>query len=291
MDLKRRVLISSLNRIFRKSPDFLEKLEPSFTVQSVSDNGIDFDVNFPASTDLTQIEPNQFYRINKGQNVGFNYVKTVGTDLITSENLIDNDYETTLDFYNIDVPLYEIYANSAIQYAERITNNSFTGVKDFVDFVNGTGTDLVLLKRKKIRSITQIQIVDYYYLNYFLPAIVSPQDLDETYYKEKGILRIVPRTSILVNNVKFFPRKPIRVFGTFGYNEDEVPSDVLEALSLICTANMLTEDANEDGNLGSFSIDGYSESYSDPNGRFGKLIISYRKLANSILSQYSTGIM
>ncbi len=86
MTLKRRLVISALNRIFRKSPEFLEKLEPSFTVDSISDNGTDFDVNFPASTDLSDVYENQFYRINKGVNTGFNYVKTIGTDLITSEN-------------------------------------------------------------------------------------------------------------------------------------------------------------------------------------------------------------
>ncbi len=187
--------------------------------------------------------------------------------------------------------MLEIQASQAITYAERITNNSFSGEKEFTDFCHGTNTDTMLLKRKKIRTITGVFVVDYYYLNYYLPAIINPQDLDESYYKDKGILKIVPKTSILVNNVKFFPRKPIKVTGTYGYNEDEIPEDVFEALSLILSAKLLSEDANEDGNLSTFSIDGYSESYSDPEGRFGNLIKGYMKTANSILSIYGTGIM
>ena len=292
MDLRKEIVIKSLNKVYRNKLTILEKIEVDYPVNSVSFLNPNYQINFQPLTDLSEIYQDQLFYVKSNVNTGFNFVETIGTDLITVDGILQTqtNQQGILNFYNANYSMFSALYDSILSQAELYTGQSFHGRLPFTEYLDGSGDDRLLLRRKKVQTIDSIVISKLVYNNYFQQLNINVVDLDPNEYQNLGILRIVPKFVPDFYSVKYFPRLPLQVKGTYGYNENEVPNDVKEALSLLVAAFMLMQDGLEDGGLSTFSIDAYSESYTDTEGRFAGLVKSYRSMAWSMLTKYKTGV-
>ena len=291
MDLRKEIVIKSLNKVYRNKMTILEKIDGDYPVNAVSFLNPNYQIDFPVDSDLSIAYEEQLFYIKSNVNTGFNFVETVDTDLITVDGILKPQLtQGILNFYNASYSMFSALFDSVLSQVETFTGQSFHGRQPFTEYLDGSGNDRLLLGRKKVQTIDSIVISKLVYNNYFQQLNINVVDLDVSEYQNKGILRIVPKFVPDFYSVKYFPRLPLQVRGTYGYDEIECPTDVKEALSLLLAAFMLMQDGSEDGGLSTFSIDAYSESYTDSEGRFAGLVKSYRSMAWSMLTKYKTGI-
>lgn len=289
------ILSKTLNLLHRAGIDMLGKTTTKLSFSSIDTqiiDGVQYNrVNFNDTVDLYE---NQLFYIESGRSKGYHFVKQANGDSILIETGYPQDRAGSLIVYNSEVDLLETFYNNAIDQLEVMTNQSFRGVKEFTEYLSGSGTYTCLLTRKKIRSLISVNFVTpLYHTLINQPLTISLADLDEDAYLNKGMLQFKPRTrTIIFNNTYYFHtgKNNIQVRGTYGYEESEYPSDIIQAISLWIGANILLQESLENGGLSNFSIDAYSESYANPMGRFGGLILSYKNQARTLLAKYTTGI-
>lgn len=296
MGLVENSVLLALNRIKASQIGILGKIEPRLSILSIVYSNPFYEINIDPSESLDMAYQGQLIYIYGTNKSGFRYIHSVDSlnSIIRVEEISEWDRTGQVELYGIDASLLLSFAEIAILTIENVTQNSFTGEKPFVDYISGNNSYTAILKRKNIKSINSVELVapEMYY-NRGLPATISVSDLNEYQYKNKGILQFESNTGLTgLKHVKYFPsgKNNIKVTGTYGFDEVDIPTAILTAISLETSALFLMQDANEEGGLSSFSIDGYSESYSDQDGRFGKLIKSYRTLAKTLINPYKTGV-
>lgn len=289
------VLSKTLNLLHRAGIDLLGKTNTVLTFSYIDEqivDGIPYRrINFDNDIDIYE---GQLFYINDGKSKGYHFAKQVFSNYLLIETGYTQDKIGNITLYNSEFGLLETMYNVSIEQLEMMTNQSFRGVKDFVEYLSGSGTYTCLLTRKKIRSLTSVTFVTpLYHTLINQPLTISLADLDTDAYLNKGMLQFKPRTrTIIFNNTYYFHtgKNNIQVSGTYGYEETELPDDVLLALSYFIAANLLLQESLENGGLSNFTIDAYSETYVDPIGRFGGLIKSYKNMVRTLLSKYTTGI-
>jgi hypothetical protein len=282
--IKDKLILKCYNRLIKNNANIVTKTSGEIPILSIADNVINF-----GGISLDDVYEKQMFYINRGRNTGFHFVENILIDAIESEELINQiQTGTSLAFYQADIDWMRSNIDNALQDIENYIGQPIGETKVVNEYFTGDNTDRAILRYKKLRDIKYIEYANNMYLTYGV-ATISVEDIDIDTARSRGIMQIKPFT-LNINRIinRFFPKTRIKVGVEIGFLYDELPNDIINAIELLSCANALS---NEALSLSSFSIDGYSESIANPDGRYATLIQTYKSQAYGLLTRYKTGVV
>lgn len=202
---------------------------------------------------------------------------------------VPQDIRDMLEGYGIDTTqvsdswINGRMTNQVIPHINRTCRTSLTGVQTVTDYYSGTNENYLILHRKDIQSIVDIQFVvggGQWVFNINMVELIA----DEGIIKAKRNLNeafIRP----------YFPKgtKNIKVTYTVGYDPANIPVDLKEAVVLLTCDLVLTIIAGRTGG-GDVSIQQYSKTYGS-RGKYSQIRNELVRQADSILRYYITGVI
>ncbi|TGN00362.1 hypothetical protein EHR03_13120 [Leptospira mayottensis] len=283
---KERLSLKTLSRLYKHGLDILDPINilPADITGITPLNG-QFVVTLDPNTEIEKVYPGLLVHITECESSGFRFVESVdhSSHTITiSEVYQQNGQRGRTAFYSIDATLLDSYVNIAIRQAETLTMIPMFRVEEFTEYRSSTGTNQIILQRKKYRSIESIKAVIPTYTPGYYPA-VSVADIDQGYALNRGILKIKSTSYVGTNLVmRTFPKNTdIQISGTIGYDDIDMPQDLLLAIEYMASAAILIDEHSRNGVPNTFSMDGFSQSMD-----VGKDIKAYKSLAIGLMSGY-----
>lgn len=172
-------------------------------------------------------------------------------------------------------------SNVVIPYVESFCRNSFSGVKQIVEYYSGTGKDELILSRKNVVEIIGIRLV-------------SGNDIDTTI--NIASLELISRAGILkvksglseYYNYRIFPKGNDNIKVTYTYG-GTCPADVSQAIQKLTAVIVLDQIEGRTGG-GQLSGQAYNRQYGNM-GKFSNIRKRLNQQAHAILRRYSTGIV
>lgn len=287
MTLAREIALRALKKLHLHNLTIKEQIGESLEVQSVTNPSAGvYRVNFLTGTDLSFAFIGMVFYIFGGPNMGYHVINAIGDTYIDTELLsVQASPAGEATFFTLDIATVEALFEVARNAAELYTNNSFGSVKDFVEYRNGTGSQTLILQRKKIRSLIEIKPASGSFFPNQIPSILV-SDVDESYALDRGILQIKPNVNTnIFSQLRYFPKGKIQITGTYGYAEDEIPENVKRSLEFITASVMLVEDISQNGNASQFSIEQYSQT-----NELGRDVQAFSSIGKALLTSYCTGV-
>lgn len=193
-----------------------------------------------------------------------------------------------LEGYPVDISPKRIDSIIAIQtqIVQRVTGISFTGVQTYNEVHDGSGSEELLLDRRPVSTLVDIQILNWPYTNYAIntSSIMVIED--------QGMLRVRNLYDVSFQPVSpVFPkgRNNIKVTYTVGFST--MPDNVTTAIALLSFASALGHAAGMAGDAASLSVEGWSKSYGNPRGKFANARADAVMQARALLRQYTTAVV
>jgi len=157
-----------------------------------------------------------------------------------------------------------------IPHVEDITRMAFSGETSVTEYYNGNGKSVLILNRRPVVAITNIQEVS--------SASVINLSTSVELISSEGILKVKTNYSEGVYGAIFRKgEKNIKVTYTYGY--DDFPDDVSRAVRLLVCAKALALIGARTGG-GSLTVQAYGRNY----GEFGKYTDMRKELVHSAYS-------
>jgi hypothetical protein len=188
----------------------------------------------------------------------------------------------TITYYSAvsDNWLANVRDNFVLPWVTQKTRQSFSGIQQATEYYDGTGSSLMILRRRPI-----VSLINIHYTN-----------VDSNlYYLTPSAIQVIPDEGILKAKANFNESTYIPIFykGTrnivivYTYGYSTMPSDVQEAITCLCAEKALAMVGSKTGG-GDLSGQGYSRSF----GKSGKWTHMRRELAReglATLRTYMTG--
>lgn len=167
-----------------------------------------------------------------------------------------------------------------IPFVEGRIRRSLTGVETIVEYHDGNGRNTMQLNRRGALSITDIEYVisgDY---------TTELETTDFLLLAKEGLVKAVRSEYIVGAQTPAFPRgdKNIKITYTIGYETDEIPIDLQEAVLYGTTEKALSFIAGRGGG-GDVSVSGYSKSYGN-RGKFTDIRNELARMMDACLHGY-----
>lgn len=167
---------------------------------------------------------------------------------------------------------------------ERITRQSFSGVKTAVEVYSGTGNNTLNLRRRNIIDLIKIMYIvagdNFRVLNITNVYVLHGE----------GVLK-AKRNVTEAWLMPIFPKgdKNLEVTYTYGYDESTCPIDIKQACKYLLASSVLS---NLEGRLGGgdLGIKDYTKSYGD-RGKYTFHRNDLERKANVILQKYMTRVV
>jgi hypothetical protein len=163
---------------------------------------------------------------------------------------------------------------------ERMTRQKFDGLAQVTEYYDGTGSSIMILRRRPIVQLLQI----------------SYTNVDTNlYYLTPTAIQVIAEEGILKAKANFNESSYIPVFYrgdrnlriTYQYGYAECPGDVARAITLLAADLTLAHVANKTGG-GNQGLPGISRDYGD-KGKYTNIRRDFALRANSLLRKYMTG--
>lgn len=172
--------------------------------------------------------------------------------------------------------------DEVVPFVEEFTSNSFSGIKQVIEYHSGTGKDELMLDRRNIVSVDAIRLV-------------SGNDIDTTI--NIASIEIIPRSGILkvksglseYYNYRIFPKGNDNIKVTYSYGTVDVPADIARAMVMLTAIKILD---HMEGCTGGGQLTGqaYNRMYGNM-GKFSNIRKRLNQQAMTILRRYSTGVV
>lgn len=201
-----------------------------------------------------------------------------------------DDVRLLLEGFNItksiisDAFINNAIINEVIPYVERFCRSSFTGIKQVVRLLSGTGHDTLMLDQKNIIP----PLVDLRY--------VSGNDIDTVIQMdsiqlepERGVIKIKSGLSEYYN-YRIFPKGNDNIQVTYNYGNAAPPADIFQAITKLAAVLVLDNLSDRTGG-GDLSTQGWSRTYSQGMGKYGNIRKRFSNQAHAILRHWHTGII
>jgi hypothetical protein len=271
--------MSILTRLLFELEDYDLELKSQKSTATISTiilvSGTQYQITFSAA--ISGITTSDYLYIEYGSNNNYYNILSVGANTVNIDNgtALLNESSSVI-FYQVKAGKLNQYISDAKSYAEKLTGKSFSGVQTYTEYYSGIGTNELILNRRPVIEITQIE-----YTNYPLDMIgdISQYELN-------------PNTGAIHRkwNDYVFPRgtNNIKVTYTSGYAS--LPSDLESAIMFLAMSDVLSGQASINGGLTSRSIVAYSESYGS-GGKYSDTRKRYISRAMAILNKYKSGMV
>lgn len=170
--------------------------------------------------------------------------------------------------------------DSVVRWVEARIRQRLSGVKEYEEYVSGTGSPIIVLSRKDIVSVVSIKYVG-------AAEDFEPRKNAVEVVSGEGILRA--RDSYRENRYPLFPRGKynIRVKYLAGY--ESIPEDIADAIIKLTCERLLGYLAGRDGGGMSITVDGFSRNYGS-RGKFTEIRNDLARMGLALIKPYMTGV-
>jgi hypothetical protein len=187
-----------------------------------------------------------------------------------------------------DVPRKRLEAiiSKQTKIVQKITGLSFSGVTEYTELHDGTGHEELMLDRRPVISLIDIQVLSWPYTNY----TISPSSIQVV--GDMGMLRVRNLYDVGFQPVSpVFPKGRMNVKVVYSAGFATPPEDVATAISLLTFADALGQVAGQRGDATSLSVEGWSKSYGNPRGRYGNVRNDAVLQARALLRSYTSSVV
>lgn len=197
-----------------------------------------------------------------------------------------SDVRSYLKDYGIDSTCADRWienriARRVIPMIEARTGLSLSGEKEVVEYHDGTGEPVLNLDTVNALELVRIDIIDYRDFNLTIQYELN---------KEEGFIR----AKFAREYVSFpvFPRgrKNVKVTLKVGYEADDIPEDIQEAIVYLTAYDVLGYEAGIDGGGGSLSVVSWSRSFG-ARGKYTEIRADLWNNAHEIIRRYSSQVV
>src|SRR5512137_1060087 len=168
-----------------------------------------------------------------------------------------------------------------IPFVKRITRQSFDGIQEITEYYDGTGSPIMVLRRRPIVQLMKISYTNVDANLYYLTPNAMQIIYDEGILKAKANFNESSYIPIFYKGVR-----NIRITYTYGYAT--CPKDVAEAIMRLAASEVLGHIAGKTGG-GNVGVQGFSPNYGE-NGKYTQPRKDLVKTANALLRPYMTGM-
>lgn len=169
-----------------------------------------------------------------------------------------------------------------VPFVERITRQYFSGTRQAVEYYSGNGKNYLLLNRKPIISLDEIQ----YVLGGSNFTILNLQNIETI--KEEGVLK-AKRNYEEAYYLPVFAKGDYNLKITYTYGYTECPDTIKEAVIYLAAEQVLGFLGARTGG-GSLSVQSYSRNYGT-RGKFQDIRNDLSRQAYAILQPYMTSVV
>lgn len=179
-----------------------------------------------------------------------------------------------------DAWIQDRITNRILPWISAKTRQTFNGLSTVTEFYDGTGSSLMILRRRPIVQLLQI----------------SYTNVDTNlYYLTPTAIQVIAEEGILKAKANFNESSYIPVFYrgdrnlriTYQYGYAECPGDVAEAIKCLTADVVLAHVANKTGG-GNQGLPGISRDYG-PAGKYSHIRRELALTANALIRKYMTG--
>jgi hypothetical protein len=174
--------------------------------------------------------------------------------------------------------------NMVITFIQDKTGLSLSGVKTVSEYYNGNGSNTILLNKKDILELVNVEYV-------IGGDVVSDLSLVQfDVIPEEGMLRAIRSDLIVGSNTPVFRkgRKNIKITYKVGYASDEIPVGIAEAVKYLTCEKILGQLASRGGG-GDKSYNGYSTNYGK-RGMYTDWRNELGRMGLSLLNKYFNAV-
>lgn len=192
------------------------------------------------------------------------------------------DETITVTYYCVvsDEWIQDRLDNLILPFVNRITRQNFDGVQTITEYYDGTGSAIMVLRRRPIVQLIAISYTNVDANLYYL----TPNAMQIIY--DEGVLKAKAN----FNESSYIPifykgTRNLRI--TYQYGYAECPGDVAEAIMRFTASEVLGHIAGKLGG-GNVSVQGFNPNYGE-NGKYTQPRKDLVKTAYAILRKYMTG--
>lgn len=198
------------------------------------------------------------------------------------------DVRTFLEGYGIttailtDLWLTSRIDNTVIPHVEEVTRQKFSGIATAVEYHSGTGKNILLLDKKPIVGLTQIEYVlggdNIQIMNNAMIEVIAAEGIlkSKTNYDEAFLLPV-------------FAKGEYNIKATYTYGYADYPNPVKDAVIFLAASMALGFVGSRTGG-GNVSGQAYNRTFGD-RGKWTEERNDLARQAYALLKPYSTGIV
>lgn len=193
------------------------------------------------------------------------------------------DVVITVTFYCVvsDEWIQARLDNLVLPFVKRITRQNFDGIQEITEYYDGTGSPIMVLRRKPIVQLMQISYTNVDANLYYLTPNAMQVIYDEGILKAKANFNESSYIPIFYKGIR-----NIRI--TYRYGYATCPGDVAEAIMRLMASEVLGHIAGKTGG-GNNAVQGFSPNYGE-NGKYTQPRKDLAKTAYALLKPYMTGM-
>lgn len=171
--------------------------------------------------------------------------------------------------------------NLVLPFVKRITRQNFDGIQEITEYYDGTGSPIMVLRRRPIVQLMQISYTNVDANLYYLTPNAMQIIYDEGILKAKANFNESSYIPIFYKGIR-----NIRI--TYRYGYATCPADVAEAIMRLMASEVLGHIAGKTGG-GNNAVQGFSPNYGE-NGKYTQPRKDLAKTAYALLRPYMTGM-
>lgn len=257
----------------------------AFSFSAITKSGSTMTVSIAS---VSGVSPGMFIYIPYGDNEGYHLItsSTATTIVYTDTDGVSQATTGTCIVYSVKTRAINDIITRQTDFIQRQVNVSLSGVQEYTEWHDGSGTSELMLDRKNINSLVSIYVITQ--PNWQFTISASGIDI----INGQGILRAKAATDMEFQaRTPLFPKgeNNIKVTYTAGFNE--MPADLQIALQLMAQADVLGDAAAQAGDPASINVVAWSRSWSNPRGQYGNIRNQWYSQAMHIIRDYGSGVV
>lgn len=238
--------------------------------------------------DTPGILAGMYVYVKYGSNEGYHLITsaTSTTIVYTDTDGVSQSTAGTCIVYSVKTRAIEDMIARATSLIQRMTGFSFSGVQEFTEWHDGSGTSELMLDRKGIIALVNIAVITQ--PNWQFNISTSGIDV----ISDMGLLRAKAATDMEFQaRPPLFPKGENNIKVTYTAGFASMPSDLVQALCLMVQADVLGDAAAQAGDPASINVVAWSRSWSNPRGQYGNIRNQWYSQARHIIRHYGSGVV
>jgi hypothetical protein len=173
--------------------------------------------------------------------------------------------------------------NVVVKWLEGKIGFSLIAEEEIVEYYDGTNSNILILSRKPVISLTKVEYVDR--VNVAGQISLSSFVL----IADEGVIKALKNNFSLDSQIPVFPKGEQNIRITYRAGYGTIPGDLNEAIKYLVCEKILSFLEGRSGG-GNVSIQGYSRDYGE-RGKYTNIRNELTRLAMACLDDYLTAVL